>query len=45
MGLGVEAEADEVWYDTRERLLPMERRRKLIPTDEALLHRFGNREH
>ena len=32
--LGVECEADEVWYEIRERLLPMERRDHFIP-DEA----------
>lgn len=36
MELGVEC-GDEVWYDIRERLLPMERRDRLIPTDEQLL--------
>ena len=29
MSLGVEAEADEVWYDIRVRLLPKERRKKI----------------
>jgi hypothetical protein len=41
MSLGVEAEADEVWYDIRERLLPKERRHEIIPTDEVLLRRIG----
>src|SRR5436190_18660816 len=41
MSLGVEVEADEVWYDIRERLLPMERRHKIIPADQVLLHRLG----
>ncbi|HJT79452.1 MAG TPA: DUF4288 domain-containing protein [Gemmataceae bacterium] len=41
MSLGVEAEADEVWYDIRERLLPMERRDKIIPADDVLLRRLG----
>jgi hypothetical protein len=40
MDLGSEAEADEVWYDMRERLLPMERRSKIIPEDDVLLHRL-----
>ena len=35
--LGIECEADEVWYDIQERLLPMERRGKLVPA-EAELH-------
>jgi hypothetical protein len=39
--LGLEAEADEVWYEIHERLLPMERRRKIIPEDKALLRRLG----
>ena len=42
MSLGVEAEADEVWYDIRERLLPMERRKRIIPADDVLLRRLGN---
>jgi hypothetical protein len=43
MSLGVEAEPDEVWYEIHERLLPMERRSKLIPADDVLLRRLGNR--
>ncbi len=42
MSLGIEAEADEVWYDIRERLLPKERRDKIIPDDEVLLRRLRN---
>jgi hypothetical protein len=42
MSLGVEAEADEVWYEIHERLLPMERRRKIIPADDVLLRRLGS---
>jgi hypothetical protein len=42
MSLGVEAEADEVWYDIREHLLPMERRQKIIPADDVLLRRLGS---
>jgi hypothetical protein len=42
MSLGVEAEADEVWYDIRERVLPMERRSKIIPADDVLLRRLEN---
>jgi hypothetical protein len=34
--LGSECEADEVWYEIRERLLPMERRDKLIPKEGEL---------
>jgi hypothetical protein len=34
--LGVECDADEVWYDIRERLLPMERRGKLVPPEDQL---------
>ena len=30
---------DEVWYDISRRLLPMERKSKIIPTDEKLLER------
>lgn len=40
MILGSEAEPDEVWYDVRERLLPMERRDKIIPADDVLLRRI-----
>ena len=42
MRLGIETEADEVWYEIRERLLPMERRAKLIPADDVLLRRLKN---
>lgn len=34
--LGLECEADEVWYEIRERLLPMERRGSLIPPEDQL---------
>jgi hypothetical protein len=40
MSLGSEADADEVWYDIRERVLPMERRSKIIPADDVLLRRL-----
>ncbi len=30
-------EADEVWYELKERLLPKERKKKLIPPDKDLL--------
>jgi hypothetical protein len=39
LSLGVECEADEVWYEFRSRLSPMERRDKLIPPDSKLLSR------
>jgi len=34
--LGVECEEDEVWYDVKERLLPMERRVNFIPKESDL---------
>jgi hypothetical protein len=34
--LGVECEADEVWYDIRERMSPMERRDVFIPPEHEL---------
>lgn len=34
--LGTECATDEVWYDIKERLLPMERRDKLIPPEDQL---------
>jgi hypothetical protein len=34
--LGSECAPDEVWYEIRERLLPMERREALIPPDKQL---------
>ena len=34
--LGLECEADEVWYDIVQKLKPMERRRELIPPPERL---------
>jgi hypothetical protein len=34
--LGVECEPDEVWYDTMQKVKPMERRRELIPAPERL---------
>jgi hypothetical protein len=39
--LGLEVERDEVWYEIRERLLPMERRGEIIPGDDILLRRLG----
>ena len=37
--LGPECTADEVWYDVREMVRPMERRESILPTDAALLAR------
>lgn len=34
--LGLEADEDEVWYDIKERLLPMERKDRFIPSIEQL---------
>ena len=34
--LGLECEDDEVWYDIVQRLLPSERRSKLIPPEAEL---------
>ena len=34
--LGVECEANEVWYDITQRLTPMERSGKLIPPESTL---------
>ncbi len=34
--LGVECEADEVWYDLVERVRPMERRHAILPKEDAL---------
>lgn len=34
--LGVEWDDDEVWYDIRERMLPMERRESLLPAESDL---------
>lgn len=31
----------EIWYDIRERLLPMERRDEILPGDATLLERVG----
>lgn len=41
LSLGIEVADGEVWYDIYERLTPMERRARLIPTTEALLARVG----
>ena len=43
MSLGIECEAEEVWYDIRERLLPMERRARILPKDRHLLARLNGR--
>ncbi len=37
--LGEECGANEVWYEITERLLPMERRRKLLPRPADLVGR------
>jgi len=34
--LGIECDEDEVWYEIRDRLMPMERREKLIPKETEL---------
>src|SRR5258708_3573054 len=34
--LGAECEADEVWYEIRERLLPSEHKQRLIPLESKL---------
>lgn len=34
--LGVECQDDEVWYEIRERVLPSERRSKLLPPESKL---------
>jgi hypothetical protein len=41
--LGIECEADEVWYDIYERVRPMERRKSLLPA-ESNLNAIHNRE-
>jgi hypothetical protein len=43
MSLGIECEAGEVWYDIRERLLPMERRDRIVPSERDLLARLNGR--
>ena len=40
MTIGIEAGADEVWYDIYERITPMERRDQILPTAEALQARL-----
>ena len=35
--LGAECTEEEVWYEIKGRVLPMERRQKWIPTDQKLL--------
>ena len=34
--LGIECGEDEVWYDIVERVKPMERRRKILPSEKSL---------
>ena len=41
--LGIECENDEVWYDIRTRLTPMERKEKLIPKEAELNAIFWER--
>jgi hypothetical protein len=41
--LGREADADVVWYEMVERVLPMERSGKIIPMDDVLLRRLSAR--
>ncbi len=36
LALGHECDADEVWYDIRTRVLPSERKRRLIPRESSL---------
>ena len=43
MSLGIECDAEEVWYDIRDRLLPMERRARIVPTERDLLTRLNGR--
>lgn len=35
--LGVERQSNEVWYDVRQLLNPMERKKEIIPSDSSLL--------
>lgn len=37
MELGVESDENEVWYEIKTMLRPMERKNKIIPPDEKLL--------
>ena len=37
--LGPECAGDEVWYDVREMMMPMERSASILPTDAVLLAR------
>ena len=41
MSFGAEADSDTVWSDIRERLLPMERRQRLLPSERDLLMRLS----
>lgn len=34
--LGIECNEDEVWYELKERMMPMERKAKLIPSEGDL---------
>jgi hypothetical protein len=37
--LGLECRQEEVWYEIKEMMEPMERRKKLLPSDAVLFHR------
>jgi hypothetical protein len=41
MSLGVEADAEVVWYEFRERLTPMEQRERILPKERDLLTRLS----
>jgi len=41
MQMGVESESNEVWYDIRTMLEPMERKDKIIPAEKKLLARVN----
>jgi hypothetical protein len=43
--LGVECDDDEVWYEIRERVLPSERRKRLIPPESELNAIYHERQH
>jgi hypothetical protein len=42
--LGIECEEDEAWFDIRSRLMPMEKKEKLIPKEADLNAIFWERE-
>lgn len=43
ISLPTDSDAEEVWYDIRERLLPMERRARIVPDERDLLARLNGR--